>query len=167
MSATRTQWYFAYGSNLDPRTFLGRRQMRPLRTSPARLDDWALCFDLPVGPGERGVGNVRLQAGAVVWGVAYELGESDADRLDRTEGVHRGAYLRAPVQVETVGGVILDAFTYHSQRGLAERKPSRRYLGLLLAGARHHGLPADYVQMLRAIPLAVDERDKQMELPIR
>ena len=166
MDATRTQWYFAYGSNLDPGTFLGRRQMRPLQTAPARLDDWALCFDLPVGPGERGVGNVRLQDGAIVWGVVYELKSSDAARLDRTEGVHRGAYLRASVHVETPSGEIRDAFTYHSTRGLPGRKPSRRYLGLLLTGARHHGLPADYVETLRSIPLAVDERDKQLELPI-
>ena len=27
-----TLWYFAYGSNLDPGTFLGRRRMRPLET---------------------------------------------------------------------------------------------------------------------------------------
>jgi gamma-glutamylcyclotransferase len=140
--------------------------MRPLQTAVARLDDWALCFDLPVGPGERGVGNVNPNPGAVVWGVAYELVEADADRLDGTEGVHRGAYRRASVTVASVGGEALDAFTYHSERGCAGRKPSRRYLGLLLAGARHHGLPLDYVRMLRALPLAIDERDGQLELPI-
>jgi cation transport regulator ChaC len=161
-----TVWYFAYGSNLDPGTFLGRRRMRPLRAEVSRLDDWALCFDLPVGPGERGVGNVRPRPGERVWGVAYELEASQASRLDLSEGVHRGAYQRACVRLETSRGESLAAFTYHSSRGLPGRKPSRRYLGLLLAGARHHGLPADWMAALRALPLAVDERDAQLELPL-
>ena len=44
------------------------------------------------------------------------------------------------------------------------RKPSRRYMGLLLSGARHYGLPDDYVAWLRNLDLAVDERSPQREL---
>jgi hypothetical protein len=159
-------WYFAYGSNLDPGTFLGRRRMRPLTTEIARLDAWRLCFDLPVGPGERGVGNVRRDANSYIWGVAYQLAGSEASRLDGTEGVGRGAYQRVAVTVETPAGILIEAFTYHSPRGAKGRKPSRRYLGLLLTGARHHGLPRSYIEALRRAPLAVDERDPQIELPL-
>ena len=162
----RTLWYFAYGSNLDPGTFLGRRQMRPLCARVARLDGWKLCFDLPVGPGERGVGNVQPAAGAHLWGVAYEIEGVEADRLDRTEGVGRGGYRRVGVNVETQQGRVIESFTYHAAKGVAGRMPSRRYLGLLLVGARHHELPASYIATLRAIPLAVDERDDQLELPL-
>ena len=49
-------------------------------------------------------------------------------------------------------------------RGREGRKPSRRYLGLLLTGARHHGLPDEWVARLRGWPLAVDERDPQLPL---
>ena len=58
----------------------------------------------------------------------------------------------------------ITAFTYRSEISRPERKPSRRYLGLLLAGARERGLPAAYVERLRAWPLAVDERDRQLPL---
>ncbi len=156
-------WYFAYGSNLDPSTFLGRRRLRPLASEVARLDDWSLHFDLPVGRGERGCANVRPEAGALVWGVAYELTPEAFDHLDRTEGVPR-AYRRVPVPLTLPGGEPLAAWTYHAERGDPTRKPSRRYLGLLLTGARHHGLPTDWVTTLRAWPLAVDERDTQLEL---
>lgn len=166
MSDGPTLWYFAYGSNLDPGTFLGRRQMRPLRTEVARLDGWALHFDLPIGPGERGVGNVRHDPAAHVWGVAYELAGAEASRLDRTEGVQHGAYQRARVVLATHRGEEIEAFTYHSVRGAPDRKPSRRYLGLLLTGARHHDLPGDWIRRLRAVPLAVDEREPQLELPM-
>ncbi len=138
--------------------------MRPLATQIARLDDFALVFDLPVGKGERAVANLRPRAGSDVWGVAYELTAPEFDRLDRTEGVPRGSYRRAPISLQLPEGETLAAFTYQSERGVAGRKPSRRYLGLLLTGARHHGLPAPYVERLRALPLAIDEREPQLEL---
>ena len=155
----RRLWYFGYGSNMDPRTFVGRRGMRPSRSVAGCLDGWVLTFDLPVGPGERGAANVRPRKGAHVWGVLYEITIPESARLDRSEGVHRGGYTRESVSVTTRDGETREAFTYRSWRGDQSRKPSRRYLGLLLAGAREHGLPDDYVQSLRALPLAVDERE--------
>lgn len=162
--AEPTLSYFAYGSNLDPGTFLGRRGMRPLATRVARLDEFELRFDLPVGPGERGVASVGPCAGGCVWGVVYQLTAAEADRLDRTEGIPHGAYARGDVEPRTLAGEPLRAFTYVSSRGVTGRKPSRRYLGLLLAGARHHGLPDEWVARLRAWELAVDERDRQLPL---
>ena len=159
-----TVWYFAYGSNLDPGTFLGRRRMRPAETRVAVLEDFELRFDLPVGPGERGVANVVARAGERVWGALYLLTVPEAERLDRTEGVHHGAYTRLEVAPLTGDGAALAAFTYTSSRSREGRKPSRRYLGLLLAGARHHGLPDEWIARLRAWPLAVDEREKQLPL---
>lgn len=157
-------WYFAYGSNLDPGTFLGRRRMRPLATRVGVLDGFELCFDLPVGPGERGVANVAPQPSAHVWGVLYQLEHAEAERLDLTEGVGRGFYRRLAVAVRTGDASEIAAFTYRSERGRSGRKPSRRYLGLLLAGAREHGLPDAWVERLRAWPLAIDERDAQLPL---
>ena len=157
-------WYFAYGSNLDAGTFLGRRRMRPLDTRVAVLEHFELRFDLPVGPGERGVANVAAREGDAVWGAAYLLTLPEAERLDGTEGVPFGAYHRLDVEVLDQGGTRLDAFTYHSPRGVAGRMPSRRYLGLLLAGARLHGLPGEYIERLRSLPLAVDERERQLAL---
>jgi cation transport regulator ChaC len=159
-----TLWYFAYGSNLDPGTFLGRRRMRPLETRVAVLEGFELRFDLPVGPGERGVASVGPRAGDLVWGALYRLTVVEAERLDRTEGVQHGAYARLEIDARTGDGETFRAFTYVSSRGVEGRKPSRRYLGLLLAGARHHGLPDEWIARLRAWPLAVDERERQLPL---
>jgi len=159
-----TLWYFAYGSNLDPGTFLGRRRMRPLETRVAVLENFELRFDLPVGPGERGVANVAPREGENVWGALYRLIQVEAERLDLTEGVPHDAYRRLAVQARAIDGAVISAFTYQSGRGQPGRKPSRRYLGLLLAGARHHGLPPAWVERLRALPLAVDERERQLPL---
>jgi hypothetical protein len=58
----------------------------------------------------------------------------------------------------------IEAFTYRSEHGKPGRKPSRRYMGLLLTGSRELGLPAPWVERLRAWPLATDERDRQLPL---
>jgi len=152
-------WYFAYGSNLAPGTFVQRRGLAPLEAHAAWVDDFALCFDLPVGPGERGVANLTAHPGGRTWGVAYRISTDDAARLDRTEGVDRGYYQRVAITVRRAAPAsTLDAFTYQSRHGVVGRKPSARYLGIILDGARHHGLPVDWIAHLEAFELAIDER---------
>jgi cation transport regulator ChaC len=161
----RLLWYFAYGSNLDPDTFLRRRRMRPAEARPGCLHDYRLVFDLAVGRGERAVANLAAESGAHVHGVVYAISRGQAWWLDRTEGVPR-AYRRVGVSVRAHDGEIVEGFTYVSERRTPGRKPSERYLNLLLKGARHHGLPEEYVAWLRAFDLAHDERGAQLELDL-
>jgi cation transport regulator ChaC len=151
-------WYFAYGSNLSRAIFVERRGLRPLEVRRARLDGHRLTFDLPVGPGERGVANLAPDPTASTWGVCYLLDAAGCEHLDRTEGVHRGYYRRLDIRVVTDDGAALAAFAYQGAASVAGRKPSARYLGLLLDGAREHGLPAEWVRYLEGLELAVDER---------
>lgn len=158
-AANGSVWYFAYGSNLAPATFVGRRGITPLERHPAWLDDFALRFDLPVGPGERGVANLAAIPGARTWGVVYRVTTDAAARLDHTEGIHLGYYARIAVTVRRPDPAApLAAFTYRSSHGVGGRKPSARYLGIILDGARHHGLPAQWIAYLESLELAVDER---------
>src|SRR6185436_11277275 len=124
MPVDDTVWYFAYGSNMSPATFVGRRGMRPLATRWGWLDGYRLRFDLPIGPGERGCANVEPAAHARVAGVVYRISHEDAQRLDRTEL----GYRRAPVEVLVDDGERVAAFTYESSVRVAGRKPSARYL---------------------------------------
>jgi cation transport regulator ChaC len=150
-------WYFAYGSNMNPATLSGRRGLSPLASRCAWVDGYRLCFDIAIGPGERGVANLTIEAGARTHGVVHLLSDEDAERLDRTEGVHVGLYFREDVAVVTDDRVV-PGFAYRSARTSVGRKPSARYLDILLDGARHHGLPAEYVRTLEALELAFDER---------
>jgi len=155
--ASGALWYFAYGSNMHPSIFNERRGMHPIDARPGRLDGHRLCFNLPVGPGERGVANLLPEPGAHTWGVLYLLPAAELDHLDRTELVHRGLYQRLPVEVVARRHRV-PAFTYQSLLGSDGRKPSKRYRRLLIEGARHHGLPAEYIAMLEGLELAFDER---------
>jgi cation transport regulator ChaC len=152
--ASEALWYFAYGSNMQRATFVQRRGMRPQRSVAGRLLGYRLTFDLPVGPGERGVANHAC----TTHGVLHLISEAEFATLDRTEGVHSGYYTRVPVMVRESEGRDVEAWTYVSSHGVAGRKPSERYLNLLLEGAREHDLPADYIRALEAFDRAVDER---------
>jgi gamma-glutamylcyclotransferase len=154
-------WYFGYGSNMNRAIFHERRGMQPLATRCGWLEGHRLRFNIPIGPGERAVANLEPDPAARTCGVLYLLTDEDCDRLDRTEGVHMGFYKRTPVDVVTEDGDRIAAFTYCSALTCDGRKPSARYLGLLVEGARAHCLPAEYVQFLESHELAWDERIKQ------
>jgi cation transport regulator ChaC len=156
-SDPQTVWYFAYGSNMQRDTFERRRAQRPIARRVGRLDGFRLTFDLPVGAGERGVANIQAGAGASTYGVLYRIDRSAVGALDRSEGVPV-AYRKLWTTIQS-GAHGISAFTYISPHRRAGRKPSARYIGLLLDGARQHGLPADWVALLESLELAVDERE--------
>jgi cation transport regulator ChaC len=154
-------WYFAYGSNMCRSIFCERRGMNPLAVRTGWLEGYRIRFHLPVGPGERGVANLEPEVGVRTHGVLYLLGAAELDRLDRSEGVDRGYYRRIPVEVFVGEEEYVPAFTYLSPWRSEGRKPSARYLGLLLEGARQHRLPVEYVQFLEGHELAWDERQAE------
>ncbi len=151
-------WYFAYGSNMSAAIFTERRGIRPLSTRWGWLSGYRLCFDLPIGPGERGCATVISEENAQVAGILYRITSNEAEHLDRTEGVPHGIYQRIPVEVRVDGVERVAAFTYQALIRQPGRKPSARYLGLLLAGARVGGLPPEYVGWLEGFDVAFDER---------
>jgi hypothetical protein len=65
------------------------------------------------------------------------------------------------ITIDLEGRDQVEAFTYMSVNGRDGRLPAARYLGLIVDGAIYHRLPADWVEQLRAWPLAIDERDQQ------
>jgi len=151
-------WYFGYGSNMNRGIFESRRGMRPIQARRALLENYRLRFNLAIGIGERGVANLESRAGAGTWGVLYLITVEQSQHLDLTEGVPRGAYRRIPVTANVDSGEQIAAFTYLSDRISLERKPSSRYVGLLIEGAVQHGLPPSYVRYLRSFEVAADER---------
>ena len=151
-------WYLGYGSNMNRGIFESRRGIRPIQAQPALLENYRLRFNLAIGPGERGVANLESRAGARIWGVLYLITVEQSEHLDRTEGVPRGAYRRIPVSAMVDGIKQVAGFSYQSDRISLGRKPSPRYIGLLIEGAIQHGLPPGYLRYLRNFELAADER---------
>jgi cation transport regulator ChaC len=149
-------WYFAYGSNMQSATLRGRRGIDFQRALPARAAGWRLVFDKPpLVPIGQSFANIIAEAGAEVLGVVFEVSEANLRQIDLTEGVLVGNYQRVEVAVTPLtapSSATLTAFTLTSDHRDPALQPSHRYMELLIAGAREHGLPAEYIAFLRSIP---------------
>jgi gamma-glutamylcyclotransferase len=90
----------------------------------------------------------------VVWGVTYEMGASDKSSLDRAEGLGQGYGERA-VNIHTQAGR-LSALTYYATSIDPGIRPYDWYRDLVIAGAREHGLPEEYVRILEKVATVMD-----------
>ena len=146
--------YFAYGSNLVVARMRERvPSARPL--GRARLDGRRLCFDKRGRDGS-GKANLRPHATSHVWGALYSLDPNDWPALDACE---RG-YARVEVEVVTDAGERLTAETYVARVHTDLPVAFDWYKALLVAGAREHDLPEDYVALLASLPASPDPRDE-------
>jgi hypothetical protein len=82
--------------------------------------------------------------------VLYRITRRDLIRLVSTEGVPGRGYRHVEIEAEDHAGRVIQAVTYMAQGKDVDRKPSLRYITLLRAAARAHGLPETYVRLLKA-----------------
>jgi hypothetical protein len=157
--------YFAYGSNLEPQQ-MRRRCPDHTVVGLAELREHKLVFPLTSHDWGGGVASVGVAHAQSVWGMVFDLSESDLVSLDRYEGYvgpddQHNLYDRATVPVQLVraddGSFArrLRPLIYLA-RAANPSPPSRRYMAAIVAGARHHKLPSEYIAKLLSIPV-VDE----------
>ncbi|KAI5857884.1 hypothetical protein BZA05DRAFT_385155 [Tricharina praecox] len=157
-------YYLAYGSNLCAETFRGRRQIRPVSAHNVRVPTLALSFDLPgiaylepcfanvVVVETAGEGRTLLTPpGGGLIGVVYEVTPEDFATIIATEG-GGAAYQDFVVEAFKIdGGEKLAVHTLlapQEEERSSHAQPSRRYLDLIRAGAKEHGLPKEYREWL-------------------
>jgi len=153
-------WYFAYGSNMETATLAGRRGIRCAAAHAARAAGWRLVLDKPpLVPIGESYANIVPDPDAEVLGVLYDLAPADLEHVELTEGVRIGNYRRIdiPVVSLTPREPVVAATLVSDARDPALR-PSLRYMSCLIAGAEEHGLPADWIAFLRAVPAAPESR---------
>jgi hypothetical protein len=150
--------YFAYGSNMDP------AQMRE-RCSGSRargagyLVGYRLAFSRWSPRRKHAVASIEAHAEGGVWGVVYDMTPDDWTALHPFEGhIATGhaenRYDLIGVEV-LMGGPVVTARTYIARPDPLRPEPgltSARYRQQLIDGAVAHGLPAEYLVMLRAVP---------------
>jgi len=149
-------WYFAYGSNMNPARLGDRRlKERAVQMGPrigGRLDGWRLVFNkIARSPAGAAAGNIVEAPGETVHGTLNEMPDAGLEVLDIWEGVAGGHYERRTVQVVRADtGETVEAVVYVALRVGDGLRPTREYLGHLLAG--RDLLPADYWERLSATP---------------
>ena len=143
---------FAYGSNLLPARLLARTPSAQV-VATGVLPGHRLCWHMASRDGS-GKCDVVPDAAAEVHGVVWRLDPADKPALDAAESLGHG-YTERALAVHTAAGV-LEAWTYLALRTDPALRPYDWYRDIVVAGARHHALPADYVAALAATPARVD-----------
>lgn len=151
--------YFGFGSNMNI-TSLRAKGVEPLRSRRAILHGWRLRFNVQhFFRHEGGVGNIERSDNPDdrVLGVLHDCPDEALPPLDAVEAFGHG-YDRIVVEVESEGEPI-PAYTYVGMPQFIDDSclPCRRYLDIVVEGARQSGLDSGYVRGLMEHPLLQPE----------
>src|SRR5215475_11842143 len=150
--------YFAYGSNMHSAQMKERCPSAKF-VCRAKLPAHRLAFTLKSVERGCGVADVLRDDATAVWGVVYELPENELKDLDKDESFRLGRpddeneYTRENHHVLAEGDakrpLLVSLYRGHPQ--LDPPLPSYDYKRLIVEGARHWKLPADYIRELESI----------------
>ncbi|TVY85173.1 Gamma-glutamyl cyclotransferase, partial [Lachnellula suecica] len=131
---SETCWYFAYGSNLSPPVFTGKRGIKPLDFKVSFLPGYALCFNILFMPySEPAMAGLKIcgKDDEPVYGVQYLLSRADFLKLVASEGAGV-AYRVVSAEANCLDdGTNVTVFTLIARRALftsQQRLPSQRYM---------------------------------------
>lgn len=147
-------YYFGFGSNMSIAS-LQAKGVVPIKSQPARLRGWRLCFNVKhFFRNEGGVGNIEYTGddNDLVLGILHECSDEALEPLDATEAYGYG-YDRIKISVEVIlqQPQVFSALTYVGMPEFIDNSclPSQRYLNILLSGAQQAGLDIDYINKLK------------------
>jgi len=147
--------YLAYGSNLHPLRLLERApSSRVIGVVP--LPGRRVSFDKRSNDGSGKCNLPESSHAGVCYGVIYELALTDKKSLDRVEGLGHGydeALLSVSLNNRTYRPSAYIAVSSHVDTTL---RPYHWYKEFVLAGARHHNLPDDYIHSIESQPSVAD-----------
>jgi gamma-glutamylcyclotransferase len=145
---------FAYGSNMLAAQMLDRAPTARL-AGAAFLERFVLRWNKRSndGSGKCSVEETGRRED-FVWGVLYELEAADKKKLDQIEGLGRG-YGERYVNV-LLQGRIQRSLTYYATSVDLTVRPYDWYKELVIAGAREHALPIEYIRTLEAVAAVTD-----------
>ncbi len=156
--------YFAYGSNMDP-VQMRERCVGSRARGAGYLAGYRLAFSRWSPRRKHAVASIEEYPGEGVWGVVYEMTPDDWTSLHPFEGHIAEGHPENGYDLIGVA-VQMEAEAVSARTYIAMPDPLRVDVGLtsmryrqhLIDGAIAHGLPADYLAMLRVVPTFDRER---------
>lgn len=145
-------FYFAYGSNMNPRR-MSDRGVRYHRAEIGRLDNWQLRFD-KMSQKDRSFGFANVQPcwGSHVYGVVYTLDDSELLKLDKFEGYPKH-YQKTTLLVHIESGAS-ECVTYIASRLWTTSKLlsiNEEYAGHIMSGINEFMNDPEYEDYTRPI----------------
>ena len=154
-----TAKYFAYGSNLD---LLQMKRRCPLSKliSKGMLPDYRLTFNRYAPGWGGGVADVIQDVDSEVWGLIFEISDSDLERLDHYEGCYKdqtSLYERWKTVIDTPNGQVDDVWVYTVVEKQKFVQPTLEYLHIIKDAAVRWDFPKNYLQSLEKFQNLIDE----------
>jgi gamma-glutamylcyclotransferase (GGCT)/AIG2-like uncharacterized protein YtfP len=144
-------FYFAYGSNMN---WLQMRRRCPSSrfVCTAQLPGYRFAIARHSRLRDCGTANIFPEAGSRVWGIVYEVSESDMAIMDGFEdGYSRQRHLVHNINNDPS---MFEALVYIAPKEAGVPLPNAEYKRLMLEGARFWRLPDDYCLMLDQLEAA-------------
>ena len=153
--------YFAYGSNLDlPQ--MKRRCPSSKLISKGSLSGYRLTFNRFSSGWGGGVADVIQEQDSKVWGLIFEISDTDLERLDRYEGYNKdrneslrgyhisntNLYERWKAVIDTPNGQVCDVWVYTVVEKQKFVRPTPEYLQIIKDAAVRWDFPKVYQQTL-------------------
>ena len=145
-----TAKYFAYGSNLD---LLQMKRRCPLSKliSKGMLPDYRLTFNRYAPGWGGGVADVIQDVDSEVWGLIFEISDSDLERLDMYEGCYKdqtSLYERWKAVIDTPDVQVCDVWVYTVVEKQKFVQPTAEYLQIIRDAAARWNFPQTYQRTL-------------------
>lgn len=134
--------YFAYGSNMNEAQMALRC---PGSTSLGIA--WLANHRFIINA--RGVASIVESEGSIVYGLLWEIGETDEKQLDRYEGVAKGFYRKSTVSVGVNEKQTVDALVYIASAN-EHGKPRPGYMEGIIRAATNLDFPTQVLEELKA-----------------
>jgi cation transport regulator ChaC len=138
-----TKLYFAYTAHLAPERLAAVTPQAEFLFI-AHLPETKLVFPLKDGQWDGGLPSVQRQSGNTVWGAVFEIPDAAIGSLHDAEMTERRVPSDAFKAVDREGRSHRVITHVHGE-GEDEHPPSRAYMAIVVAGARHWGLPTGWV----------------------
>lgn len=155
-------WKFGIGSNMNVQTLTKNKGITIIEHHPAMCPSHRLGFHRTLGPElfEPSFATIVPieDDDMCVHGLATLMTTEQARKLDRLEGGDL-VYGTKEVQVQLYEGRRVTAEVYVSKRPPARKPCSRRYLKLMIEGAKSAGIRQEYIAHLEAIPHYIPDHE--------
>jgi hypothetical protein len=155
--------YFAYGSNMSTARLAGRAPS----ASPSGIGylyGHKLAFHKISSKDGSGKCDASRTANPddFLAGVLFRIDLSDRSSLDNHEGRGNGYEVRN-VTIETESGDDVRAFLYYATNIDPTLRPYHWYKAHVIAGAREHGLPSEYIDLILSFA-SIEDPEKERTL---
>lgn len=153
---------FAYGSNMHLNR-LKKRVPSAIKISNAFIEGYNLvCNKISIDGSSKGNIVKSENPNDVVWGVIFEIEDTEKSILDEAEGLGRG-YNETTLTFTDNDNNAVKAQIYLADEDAIDNqlKPFDWYKSIILEGAKQNQLPQDYIEKIESLDFEVDKDEER------